>query len=285
MKFEIAVKKYLTTKAAICKEKTIRDYKIWFDALGRLEFNGKDINEINMVNVDRFVDLRIKEAGPSSVNRELASLKRLMLFCHERDFLLKFPKLKLDFLQENPRERSFTDGEIKKLFKACQQSSRPLYLFPIAMVAYRTGLRKIDILTLKRSEVDLENRFIHKEHIAKKRQIRPSSKPITDDLLAVLTDWLATDTDSEWVFPSPKDKNKPLASTVKMGFTAALKEAGIKGGQFRDLRRTFATKCAASGMAIEVVQELLDHEDINTTRKIYLQVNQERLQKEMEKLK
>ena len=50
-----------------------------------------------------------------------------------------------------------------------------------------------------------------------------------------------------------------------------------------NLRHTAGTAMLESGISIEIVQEMLGHTDISTTR-IYARIRQEKLKKEMKKL-
>lgn len=48
-------------------------------------------------------------------------------------------------------------------------------------------------------------------------------------------------------------------------FIAALKAAGIKDFHFHDLRPTFASQLAMSGVDLNTIQELLGHSDLKTS--------------------
>ena len=67
------------------------------------------------------------------------------------------------------------------------------------------------------------------------------------------------------VFPNPKT-GKPL-TTVKTGFVAACRRAGIAGLRFHDLRHTFGSRLVEKGADIETVRSLLGHASIAVTQR------------------
>jgi len=71
---------------------------------------------------------------------------------------------------------------------------------------------------------------------------------------------------SDLVFGHP-NTGRPLdRSKVTRRFQRACREAGVRVITFHDLRHTFATRLAASGEPLRVIQEFLGHADIKTTQ-------------------
>lgn len=61
---------------------------------------------------------------------------------------------------------------------------------------------------------------------------------------------------------------------VKRSFTTALKKAGIKSFRFHDLRHTFASQLAMSGVDLNTVRDLLGHSTLEMIlRYAYLSPN------------
>ena len=71
-----------------------------------------------------------------------------------------------------------------------------------------------------------------------------------------------------WVFPS-YDRNGSVVplKDVKNGFAKLLRDAGIKGFRFHDLRHTFASHYMMAGGNIYTLAKLLGHRDIKTTQR------------------
>ncbi|RPJ04472.1 MAG: hypothetical protein EHM36_10560 [Deltaproteobacteria bacterium] len=90
---------------------------------------------------------------------------------------------------------------------------------------------------------------------------------------------------SHYVFPSPDDPTVPMLTGSKFGFETAVTRAEIgEDVHFHDLRRTGATRWAERGGSMKVLQEILNHADINITAKIYTQVSGDFKRQEMEKV-
>ena len=72
---------------------------------------------------------------------------------------------------------------------------------------------------------------------------------------------------SEWIFPNFFDYNKPiLPSTAYQKLKSILKKAGLPNIRFHDLRHTAATMMLSGGVDVKTVQEVLGHENLNTTQ-------------------
>ena len=71
-----------------------------------------------------------------------------------------------------------------------------------------------------------------------------------------------------WVFPSyDRNGNVVPLKDVKNGFARLLRDAGIKGFRFHDLRHTFASHYMMAGGNIYTLAKLLGHRDIKTTQR------------------
>jgi site-specific recombinase XerD len=63
------------------------------------------------------------------------------------------------------------------------------------------------------------------------------------------------------VLGTPLDRTK-----VTRQFQAACRASGVHVIRFHDLRHTFATQLAASGVPLRTIQEFLGHADLKTTQ-------------------
>ena len=117
-------------------------------------------------------------------------------------------------------------------------------------------------------------RLLHNRNIRLTKNENKGKKiinvPITDTLYEVLKS--LNPKESGYVFVNP-DTGKPYKS-IKTGFNAALRRAGIKDFHFHDLRRTAATWLLENGVDIRTIQEILAHTNISTTER-YLSVSTE----------
>jgi len=98
----------------------------------------------------------------ATVNRYLSSLSAVLTYAvKELSWISENPCTNLKKLKENSgRDRVLKEEEILELLKACKESHSP-YLFCVVLIALTTGARQGEILNLKWSHVDFDNRIAY----------------------------------------------------------------------------------------------------------------------------
>jgi integrase len=216
----------------------------------------RQVKEIYPADIEGFKLRRRKEVSGSTVNRELALLKRMFNLAIDWDLYLgSNPVRKVKFFQEiNLGFRVLTRQEETKFL-----ASATPYIQDIAIFALNTGLRIGEILTLTWERVDLEknllNVFAHKTH-----KIRPV--PVNTEARRILEFW-AMGKRNEFVFYN-HETGKPFVD-LKAGFSLACRKAGIEGVTWHTLRHTFASRLLERGADIVTVQQLLGHSTVTAT--------------------
>jgi integrase len=71
--------------------------------------------------------------------------------------------------------------------------------------------------------------------------------------------------DDDLVFAHPELGSVLDASKLRKRFKATLAAAGVRPVRFHDLRHTFGTQAAASGVPLRTLQEWMGHRDYKTT--------------------
>ena len=221
-------------------------------------FNGSErqIGEIIAADIEGYKLQRRKEVSGSTVNRELALLKRMFNLATDWDLYLgSNPVRKVKFFQEiNTGFRVLSKEEEKKFL-----ANATPYIQDIALFALNTGLRIGEILSLKWEGVDLENNlltvFAEKTH-----KIRPV--PINSEARRVLEFW-TLGRKNEFVFYN-HETGKPFVD-LKTGFALACRKAEIEGVTWHTLRHTFASRLLNRGVDIVTVQQLLGHSTVIVT--------------------
>jgi len=148
-------------------------------------------------------------------------------------------------------------------------------------LAYGTGLRASEVMSLKISDIDSERIVIRVEQ-GKGRQDRYAMLP--DDLLEVLRAWWVEARErgvmlpGGWLFPGQNPVNHLTTRQLNRAFHAAKDAAGIdKPVSLHTLRHCFATHLLEQDVDIRLIQVLLGHKKLETTAR-YTQVANSTLQ-------
>jgi integrase len=238
-----------TNKAKRSHERDILSVKHLLDV-----FSNTPADEITAHDVEIYKNRRRNIVKPATVNRELSCIKHMYTKAVQWGFVKNNPlRCVMKFKEPPGRVRYLVRDEIKTLIACCAD-----HLKPIVAMALTTGMRKSEILNLRWSDVDMDNRLIT---IRKTKNNRMKILPINRILHNTLNK-LGPRKDSSYIFTN-KD-GKPFKQ-VHRGFKAALRRAGIKDFRFHDLRHTFASHLVMRGVDIRTVQELLGHKNIMMT--------------------
>ncbi len=244
----------------------IKDNRSWASALHYLKnltsfFKDKKLSQINSKDIDSYKRHRLREVKPASVNRELACLSHIFNFAkREKKFFGNNPVSEAKLLPEhNQIERILTPEKEERLLNSSSPELRA-----ILVCALNTGMRKGEILTLRWTNVDLENNVITLEHTnTKSKEMRRI--PVNSVLRKPLLEQKLKVGGSEYVFLSSNGSPYKRHDSLKQAFNGALRRAEIKGLRFHDLRHTAATRMIESRASIVAVSRILGHADLKTT--------------------
>jgi integrase len=239
--------------------KTVQMYQNSLNHLTPL-FGDLELIDISEDHLEKYKDFRMcASISGATFNRERSTLKRLFTL---NGIPWNFRKDVFESEPEKARDRFLDDSERGRLIDACKK--RP-YLYTAILVGLNTGLRKTALLTLQWADVNFKDNVISKE--GKGGKI--SRIPMTQGLRHHLQGYrIKQGLKSSYLFPSPSDVRRPM-SDIRKSFATACKEANVRGVRFHDLRRSFGTNLAMATKDLMLVQEMLGHADISTTRKHY----------------
>ncbi len=239
-------------------------------------FFGKErqLTEVRPVDIEGYKAKRRAKVSGSTVNRELALLKRMFNLAITWDlFLDANPVRKVQFFREfNTGLRVVSAEEEKSLL----QNASP-YLQDLMRFAVNTGLRVGEIFSLRWSDVDLKKGLltIFAPKTQKLREV-----PVNAETRKVLEAWWLGKK-NEVVFYNP-ETGKPFVD-LKAGFALACQKAGVSGVTWHTLRHTFASRLVNRGVDIVTVKELLGHSSISVTMR-YAHTNLDSKRGAVEKL-
>lgn len=239
-----------------------RSYTRKVDAFKHLKkhFIGKRLLDISPFTIEKYKQDRKDEgAAPATVNRELQSLRNLFNMAVKWGKLQKNPMAEVKLFKEPPgKDRILSEQEEDRLLEYVRSNKKSQHLEAIIITALNTGMRKGEILNLKRSRVDFKSRYIIVEE-TKNGETRKI--PMNKQLTTILKNVKDKTRSSEYVF----SVNGNPYGDIKTGWWKALEEAKIENFRFHDLRHTFGSRLGMAGVDIKTIQELMGHKDIKMT--------------------
>lgn len=225
-------------------------------------FGDRKLTEIAPKMVNQYKTER-RQAGVSSatVNRELALMRNAYnLAIREWEWVKDNPVSKIRFEKEPPaRDRWLTNDEEEKLLKESPEWLRDLIVF-----AVETGCRQGEILSLTWKNVDLFHKtaLIFGSKTGERRTIPLSKRAF---------ELLKEEAQVKMLSNEPVFKNSSGTNisrfTIAPSLRKALNNAGIMDFRFHDLRHTFASRLAQSGIDPYTIQKLLGHKSASMTQR------------------
>lgn len=178
----------------------------------------------------------------------------------------------------------FTREEVDAILKQIDiNTKRGKRDYAILLLASHTGLRSIDILNLRLSDIDWLNDRIH---IVQKKTGRPLLLPLETNTGNAIAEYILEarpESTSEYVFLKTCAPYRKLADCGTQNNILAkyLKNAGIShqpgdGKSFHALRRSMGTWMLESGVPLTTISQVLGHKDHDSAKQ-YLSMDHERL--------
>ena len=250
-----------------------------------LEQCGKNYQDVTKDDIKYYLAVRSQKVAPNTLLNEKRNLSSLFTWLHDEGFISKNPIKTIKIRGADVKKIYFTiEEEIAIRDVQCNIRDKALIAFLLS-----TGVRVGELTNMDRSFVD----------IVKGEVTFQGEKSRTGKYRTVYLDIRAKKYLAEYL-ASREDNNPALFVSVRkfqgqprrLGNAAVEKithavciAAGImdkKKGTVHVFRRTFATRLAAHGCPLEVIQELMGHADPGTTLKHYVEKTQERIQRTWE---
>ena len=192
---------------------------------------------------------------PGTLDREVALLKRMCNYAVEIKLLPVSPLAGADMLNvPNARDMVVAEVQFAKLYAEAES-----LLKPILLMAYDTGMRKGEILSLQWAQVDLKAGTI---------ELRAQDTKTSQPRLIILTARLVKELEAlprhircTNVFVNPKTGN--AWNTIYKVFQRACTDVGLEGLWFHDLRRSFVTNARKRGVPESVIMRMTGHKTRN----------------------
>ncbi|MDE0003902.1 MAG: tyrosine-type recombinase/integrase [Rhodospirillaceae bacterium] len=229
--------------------RTVHDYRTMaarhlIPAIGKL-----DVGEIERFHIESMVN----PLRPVLRNRVLSLASRIFRYFEDQGLrkLHSNPCRGVERSLEEPRDRTLSKAEISALGKALANTNVDPVKRAVIQIAILTGLRINEVISLRWDCVDFEFRSVLLPTTKTGRRNHPLSTAAIDILSGL-------GKRGEYVFCTAAAK--PLTySMVRLAFLKAAKAAGLRDVRLHDLRRTFMTRAAESGISSHTLRDLLGH--------------------------
>lgn len=219
------------------------------------------LSSITSKQIKDYQSSRIEEgAANATINRELSCLKNLINEAkRDRKFFGDNPVSLVKQLEENnEKDRILSREEETLLLDECNE-----HLRSIVITALNTGMRKMEILSLKWENVDLENKLITILSTNSKSK-QTKYIPINSSLRSELVKQRLKTGFNKYVFTTQLGENYKKADSLN-SFKRACLRAGLKNVTFHTLRHTFGTRGVEATGNVVAVSKILGHADLKTT--------------------
>ena len=176
--------------------------------------------------------------------------------------------LKNDCISERHRPREderlpvvLSKDEITKILDMENNPKHRLLL----MLAYSSGLRVSEVVSLKKEHIDLSRKAIYVQQ-GKGRKDRCTL--LSEKAARFINEYLALHNIKTWLFPGQNTSRHLSIRSAQYIFDKAIRHAKIsKKVSIHSLRHAFATHLLENGTDIRYIQELLGHSSLRTTER------------------
>ncbi len=206
-----------------------------------------------------------KGLTPSTINKEIVTLKCLLNFAELHDLLemnnnyRKIVKHIKPMDENNRRDRILTDDEEISIIGYPNKDLRLQCL-----ISLETGLRKEGCMSLTWPEVDFTAGYIRK--VVGIKGGKPTNIPLTQRLTAeLLARKGAQVLITPYVFYNRSACKPFIDNKTAFNKMCGPQKLGLEDLHFHDLRRTFATRFIRRTGKWEALRKILGHQDIKTT--------------------
>ena len=216
--------------------------------------------------------------GAKTTQNALTLLYQVFAFGQRKGWCEANPCERVDRprVEENTDIRFLEMEEVEALLAAVPDDDRlgptdeALYL-----TAAMTGLRQGELLALRWRDIDwpagrvrVRQNYVRGHWGTPKSRRGSRSVPLADRVAGELERHFqqsAFQADDDLVFPHPHTGQVLDHSALSRRYKKALRKAKVREVRFNDLRHTFGTRMAASGVPLRTLQEWMGHRDFKTT--------------------
>lgn len=195
---------------------------------------------------------------PRAINSKRSSLVAVLKLGVSKGYITDNPANRVPRRSgEVKRDRYLSPEEERRLLEAARESTWP-QMFLLVLMAIDTGARRGELISLQWQNVDLKARsaLLVDTKNGTDRRI-PLSAVVVEELLK------HRQTYNPYVFPSNRLEGRHI--DPRKPWENLLRDTGIEGLRFHDLRHSCASFLLSSGHSLDEIGRLLGHKSTQTT--------------------
>lgn len=201
--------------------------------------------------------------APSTVNHYTVMAKAALNMCVKDGLLEKNPLQHIEILKVIPRDVTLSEIDRQRLLNVVDQEAK--HLSAITRFALAVPCRKMELVDLKRDDLDLFNGAVRVRHENAKGD-NGSWKPIPPELHEYFKNLRP---DTEYLFYREVNGKPVRLGNFRRAFGRCLKIAGIRDWHFHDFRHEAATALLNAGNPEQVVCQIAGWKSGNMIRTYY----------------
>ena len=254
---------------------TIKSYKKDLESFGEFILNQYQTDSIDQVNYQQIRNwiVSLVESGISnrSINRKTSSLNSYYKFLLKIDAIASNPLTKHKALKTNKKVQiPFSEQEMKLVLEklSLETDFEGLRNKLIVELFYATGIRRIELIQIKLSDIDLHNKTLKVLGKRNKERYMPLINIVIDSLNSYMIERnsLKFIRDKEFLFLTNKGAKiyETLVYRIINDYFSNVSSKVKRSPHI--LRHSFATHLLSQGANLNAVKELLGHSSLAATQ-------------------
>ena len=239
---------------------SVRDDRVMLEKIVVPQIGSQKVSNISQRDIEPIITGMA--ATPYRANRVRALLSKMFNLAINWQWRVDNPVRGIAKFPEHPRDRWLSEDELGRLNAVLANHPNERAAQAVTLLLL-TGARRSEVFRATWDQFDLTSGVWTKPaHFTKQKRTEhtPLSAQAVDLLSAIRTN---ADHDSPYVFPGNAE-GKPLHD-IKGFWHKVCQEADLDGLRLHDLRHTFASHLASSGLSLPIIGRLLGHTQAQTT--------------------
>jgi integrase len=256
--------RYLSDHAPRKREASRREDEALIKRWIKPELGTKKVADIRHADIDALHRKITSHGTPIRANRAMALLSKMFSLAVRWEMRDDNPARGIERNSEERRNRHLVGDELRRLIEA-------LAAYPVRTSANAirllllTGARRGEVLAAEWDQFDIED-GVWVKPAANTKQRREHRIPLSAAARLLLVEIKAAAGPSEFLFPAARGRAGHLTD-IKRAWASVCKLAGLTGVRPHDLRHSYASMLASSGLSLPVIGALLGHTQPNTTQR------------------